>query len=282
MKLSERKFRLFGNVMLRILFTVFSFAFSLTAVSAAEKVTLTAFNYPPYMDESLPEKGLFCELVYEAYKAAGYEASFTFYPLKRSTAYVAEGRELAQLGTELNFPEESRKDIHAVPLFFYRKMGFYLKDRFKEIKFKSLRDLKGYRLGVIMGSSDSAILMNDKELQVEQVGTMEQMFKKLYAGRSDIVFAPELSALSFIKMNYPNEADRCAVTEDVLQDLLGQVIFSKKYPEYGKYMDKFREGLNLIRENSTYLSVFEKYYGKGRVPAEVGDINRKVYVIPKE
>ncbi len=281
MKLSEKKFRLFKNVILCIMLTVFSCVFSFT-VSAEEKIAVTAFAYPPYMDDSLPEKGLFCELVREAYKGAGCEASFRFYPLKRSTAYVAEGKELAQLGTELNFPEESRKDIHAVPLFFYRKMGFYLKDRFKEIKFKTLMDLKGYKIGVIMGSSDSAILMKSKDLQVEQVGTMEQMFKKLYAGRSDIVFAPELSALSFIRMNYPNEIDRCAVTNDVLQDLLGQVIFSKKYPDYGKYMDKFREGLNLIRENGIYLSVFEKYYGKGRVPADVGDLNRPVYVIPEK
>ena len=280
MKSAEKKFYSLKIVVLSIILAVFSYAVSLT-VSAEEKVAVTAFNYPPYMDESLPEKGLFCELVYEAYKSVGYETSFIFYPLKRSTVYVAEGRELAQLGTEWNFPEESRKDIHPVPLFFYRKMGFYLKDRFKKMKFKTLNDLKGYRLGAILGSSDSAILMKNKELQVEQVPTMEQMFKKLYAGRSDIVFAPELSALSFIKANYPNEVDRCAVTDDVLQDLLGQVIFSKKYPDYKKYLSKFQEGLNLIRDNGNYLKVLEKYYGKNNVPQEVGDITREVYIIPE-
>lgn len=281
MKSAERKLYSLKIVVLGILLAVFSCAVSFT-VSAEEKVAVTAFNYPPYMDESLPGKGLFCELVYEAYKAAGCEASFRFYPLKRSTDYVAEGRELAQLGTEWNFPEESRKDIHPVPLFFYRKMGFYLKDRFKEIKFKTLNDLKGYRLGVILGSSDSAILMKNKDLQVEQVSTMEQMFKKLYAGRNDIVFAPELSALSFIKANYPNEIDRCAVTDDVLQDLLGQVVFSKKYPDYGKYLVKFQEGLNIIKNNGKYLKVFEIYYGAGKVPKVVSDISKEVYVIPKE
>ncbi len=281
MKSAGRKFCSLKIVVRSIVIAVLSYAVSLTA-SAEEKVTVTAFNYPPYMDESLSEKGLFCELVYEAYKAAGCETSFKFYPLKRSTLYVAEGRELAQLGTEWNFSEESRKDVHPVSLFFYRKMGFYLKDRFKEIRFKKLSDLKGYKLGVILGSSDSAILMKNKYLEVEQVPTMEQMFKKLYAGRSDIVFAPELSALSFIEANYPGEVGRFAVTDDVLQDLLGQVIFSKKYPDYEKYVVKFQEGLNLIRDNGNYFKVLEKYYGKNKVPQDVGDISRKVYFIPNE
>jgi len=268
---------------LSIILAIFSYAVPF-AVSAEEKVTISAFDYPPYMDESLTGKGLFCELAYEAYKTVGYEASFNFYPLKRSTMYVIEGTELAQLGTEWNFPEESRKkDIQALPMFYYRVVGFHLKDKFREIKFKTLKDLRGYRLGVIRGSSDSAILTGDKELKVEEVNTMEQMFKKLYlADRQDIVFTVELSGLSFINRNYPNDRDRWVMTEDAVQGLIGQIVFSKKYPNYGKYMEKFREGLNLIRENGTYMKVFEKYYGAGKVPKVVSDINKEIYVIPKE
>lgn len=283
MKLAERNCYFFRIVKLSIILAAFSYTVSFT-VSAQEKVTISAFDYPPYMDESLTEKGLFCELAHEAYKAVGYEASFKFYPLKRSTMLVINGKELAQLGTEWNFPERSRKkDIHAIPMFYYRVIGFHLKDKFEEIRFKTLKDLRGYRLGVIRGSSDSIILKSDKELNVEEVNTMKLMFNKLYlADRQDIVFTVELSGLKYIEKNYPNEKDRWVMTQDAVQGLMAQILFSKKYPNYKKYMEKFKEGLNIIRENGNYLRIFEKYYGSGKVPKVVSDISKEIYVLPKE
>lgn len=251
----------------------------------AEQVTLTAFDYPPYMDDSLPEKGLFCELVSEAYHAVGYDVSFEFYPLKRSTQYVIDGKALAQLGTEWNFPDEARKnDVQSVPLFYYRVVGFYLKDRFKTMSFKTLKELQGYRLGVIRGSSDAAILLGhpDLNLNIEEVTLMEQMFKKVYADRNDIGFAVELSGLTFIATHYPNEQDRWVMTEDAIQGILADVVFSKKYPDVERYLNAFKDGIQRIRDNGTYLRVFEKYYGTGKVPDVVSDVTREIYVIPKE
>lgn len=249
----------------------------------AEQITLTAFDYPPYMDESLPEKGLFCELVSEAYQSVGYDVSFEFYPLKRSTQYVIDGDALAQLGTEWNFPEDVRKNaVQSIPLFYYRVVGFHLKDKFNAISFKTLKDLKGYRLGAILGSSDAAILKKHPDLKLEEVTTMEQMFKKVYADRSDIGFTVELSGLTFIATHYPNEQDRWVMTEDGIQGILAQVVFSKKYPESEKYLNAFKEGIQRIRDNGTYLQVFEKYYGTGQVPDVVSDTTKAIYVIPQE
>lgn len=251
-------------------------------IAAAEKITLTAFDYPPYMNDSLPEKGLFCELVREVYQSVGYEVSFEFYPLKRSTLYVIEGKALAQLGTEWNFPEEARKnDVRGVPLFYYRVVGFYLKDNIDAFSFKRLHDLKGYRLGAILGSSDAAILGGEPELKLETVHTMEQMFKKLSMNRTDIGFAVELSGLDFIATHYPREKDRWMMTEDAVQGILAQVVFSKKYPDAEKYLKAFEEGIQRIRDNGVYHRVFEKYYGVGKVPEVAGDIDREIYVIPK-
>ncbi len=275
MKSMKRKLCFVG---LGIIFTAFSYSVSFTAY--AEKITVTAFYYPPYMDESLPEKGLFCELAYEAYKSVGYEVSFKFYPLKRSTRYVLNGKALAQLGTEWNFPEESRKEIHPMPMFNFRVIGFYLKDRFNEIKYRTLKDLKGYRIGVIRGSSNSGILRQNKDLHVEEVNSMEQLFKKLYAYRNDIVFTVELSGLAYLKKNYPDRTDRLVIA-DVIQEMVGQIVFSKKYPDYEKHMNKFEEGLNLIRKNGSYLRVFEKYYGKDKVPPAVIDLVKEVDIIPE-
>ena len=255
------------------------------APARAEQLTLTAFHYPPYMDESLPEKGMFCELVAAAYQSVGYTVSFIFYPGKRSTKYVTDGDVLAHLGSEMNFSEEARKnDVQSVRVFYFRAVGFYLKDRFKSISFKTLKDLQGYRLGVIRGASLSLLFKKYPELNlsVEEVATMEQMFKKVYYDRSDIGFTVELSGRMFFAKYYPDEQDRWVITEDAVQGIFGDVVFSKKYPDSEKYLNAFKEGIQRIRDNGTYLRILEKYYGTGNVPAWVSDLTQKPYEIPKE
>lgn len=73
----------------------------------------------------------------------------------------------------------------------------------------------------------------------------------------------------------PEDRDRCIMTEDIIVRFKTHVIFSKKYPNYEEHMTRFREGLDIIRKS-------EKYYGEGNVPADMLDICRDEYVIPKE
>jgi len=255
------------------------------ASARAEQITLTPFDYPPFMDESLPEKGLFCELVAAAYQSVGYTVSFKFYPGKRSTQYVLDGYVLAHLGSERNFSEEELKnDVQSVRVFYFRAVGFYLKDRFKSISFKTLKDLQGYRLGVIRGASLSLFFKKYPELnlKVEELTTMEQMFKQVYHNRSDIGFTVELSGRMFFAKHYPNEQDRWVITEDAVQGIFGDVVFSKKYPNSEKYLNALKDGIQRIRDNGTYLRILEKYYGTGKVPDWVTDLTQKPYDIPKE
>lgn len=65
------------------------------------------------------------------------------------------------------------------------------------------------------------------------------------------------------------------MTEDAVQGLTGQIVFSKLYPAYETYVAAFRKGLSTIRENGTYHTLFERYYGKGNVPSVVYELDRK-------
>lgn len=72
------------------------------------------------------------------------------------------------------------------------------------------------------------------------------------------------------------------MAEDILVGLTTHCVFSKQYPRYETYVEKFEEGLKLIKDNGTYFKIFEKYYGKGNVSADIGNIEREDYVLPKE
>jgi len=264
------------------LFLLWILSIGLAAPVQANQLTLTAFDYPPYMDQSLPSKGVFCELVAAAYKASGYEVHFRFYPLRRSTQYVMNGTVLGQLGTEWNFPATVReRAITPVPLFYYRVVGFYRTDYLKDIQFQSLADLQGYHLGVIRGSSDAQLFRGLHSLTVEEVSHGEQLFKKLVARRNDIGFMAELSGLSILHRSYPQQLEHWRQTDSIIQGLLAQVVFSKAYPHYDRYVAALQQGIRVIRNNGLYTRILEKYYGKGKVPDSVKNINQKPYTIPK-
>lgn len=159
-----------------------------------------------------------------------------------------------------------------------------MKDQNKSITFKTLKDLKGYRIGVIRGASASVLFNKYPELNLdyEEVNTMEQMFNKVYHGRSDIVFTVELSGRMFIAKHYPADQNRWVMTRDVVQGIYGDIVFSKKYPNGERYLAAFKKGFQQIRDNGIYLRILEKYYGKGQVPEWVTDLTQLSYDIPKD
>lgn len=224
-----------------------------------KKIRLSAFHYPPYMDESLENKGLFCELILKAYELVGIEVEFDFYPLRRSTKYVIEGRSLAQLGTIWNFPESVRSDLYPVPSFYYKILGFYLKTNYENIEFNNLEDLNKYRISTILGSSDEKLLKESGLLMINSVSTMEQLFKQVYLGRSDIAFAVKLSGIDTLKRYYLEDIEKWKITENYLQKIDAHVVFSKKYPNYLSYVEKLKKGLYLLKEKGKFYNIFQKY-----------------------
>lgn len=246
-----------------------------------EEIIITAFDYPPYMDESARPQGLFSELVAAAFEAVNIQVNFQFLPLKRSTSYVLTGKALGQMGTIWNFPPEQHDLLDTVAIFYYQVVGFYLKDRVKNVQFSSLEDLRPYELGTIRGSSDAAILAQDPLLKVSVMPTMAHLFQALYQSRRyDLLFTVQLSGLSFIQRHYPKDIDRWQMTQDAVQGLLAQVVFSKQYPDYQRYMHKLQNGLDTIIANGRYQEIFSYYYGGKPVPNTVLALDRPIYNLP--
>lgn len=135
-----------------------------------------------------------------------------------------------------------------------------MKKNYKTIEIKNLNELRKYRISVILGSSDEQVLKSNENLIVESVSNMEQLFKQVYLGRSDIAFAVELSGINTLKNYYPKEIKKWGITEDYIQKINAHVVFSKKYPSCVEYAEKLKLGLMLIKENGIFSKIFKKYY----------------------
>lgn len=61
-----------------------------TATSAAEVVTVTTLEWPPYTSKELPKGGATTEVVRQAFAAAGKDISVTIVPWKRAIAIAKD------------------------------------------------------------------------------------------------------------------------------------------------------------------------------------------------
>lgn len=247
----------------------------------AETVPIVAFEYPPFLSASLPNNGLVGEIVTEAFHIVGYDVSYQYYPFKRATQYVIDGDALATGGGAQQFPDDAQHNIQNIPIFYCRIPAFYLKARFQTLSFPTLKDLRGYHIGSLLGTGDTMILRRDPELHVEEVATVEQLFKKVEAGRSDFATLIDLSILSYLVANYPNWQERWGISEDIILGTPVGLTFSKKYPGYEKYLNAYTEGFQRIRENGTYRRIMETYYGRELVD-KASEIAKPPYIIPIE
>nr|WP_243578529.1 hypothetical protein [Shewanella xiamenensis] len=59
---------------------------------AGRDLNLVATNYPPFYADSLPEQGGVAQVVKEAFKRQGYNASVKFYPFARAALLVKTGQ----------------------------------------------------------------------------------------------------------------------------------------------------------------------------------------------
>lgn len=234
-----------------------------TTTFASEQVTLSTIEYPPFnQSEVLPNggRGVLIDLVAEAFTAANVSVTFEFIPMARVVWSVVKKNHAATLGMEEWFAKENKEHlVETVELLNMNIVVFYKKDRFPEgLSYEHLRDLKSYTVGIVRGSS-LIPLLEEAGVHVEPVSQIDQNFKKLSAGRLDLVVAVDLGGWTILRDLYPDFVDNFSTVKKPLLVNPAGLIFLK---EHDRLIQTFRKGLGIILKNGTYYEILERYYGK--------------------
>ena len=229
---------------------------------AGNEVILTTGDWPPYVFETGPDKGPMADLVIAAFNEVGITAKIVFYPWKRTEDEVRQGNAFAAFPYALN-PERQEEFDFSNPLYTVKAKFFFNKKYHPNgIPFENLADLKNYKIGGLLGSWYEPTF-KEAGLQVEFVSSTDQNVEKLARGRIDLMIEEENSVWTLIRQLYPNEVDQFATLEKpleqpgVVNDL--SLMVSRSYPNSAKLLEKFNEGLAVIRANGVYEQILEKY-----------------------
>ncbi len=252
---------------MRFLF-ILLISFFLFASLEAESVQVVTFPYPPLQGASdVSELGVDLELVDAAFGASGIDAEFSLVPTKRAIDMIEKGVAPVMIGLLIYFPVEIRSSLAIIPLFQIDFDIFYLKSRFPDgFAFRDIDDLRGYSVGVLLGGSTD-IFGKENGLAVDGAVTLDLVFRKLRAGRTDLCVANDLAGMFEIRRIFPGEEDLFAYCPDPpYLTQTASAIFDRRNPRCAELEAAFRAGLKEIILNGTWEAIVSRYYAPLSIP----------------
>ncbi|XZG70338.1 substrate-binding periplasmic protein [Chitinibacteraceae bacterium HSL-7] len=157
------------------------------AFAAPKDITLSLQDYPPFMGETLPHRGLMTAVISAAFKQAGIPVKLTPTPNNRAIEGARHGWYDGSFGWAKN-PEREADLYYSQPVMSLRMVFCHRAGL--SYPWQSLADLSRWRIGITEGNYYSDAFSNlvaKGVLTVDRASSDVQTLRKLVAGRVDLV-----------------------------------------------------------------------------------------------
>ncbi|MBN2658505.1 MAG: transporter substrate-binding domain-containing protein [Spirochaetales bacterium] len=241
---------------LRILVLI-AFLIMLTgALSAEETLDLAIGNWEPFTSDRFENSRVLEQLVREIFALSGVGVTYSYYPWMRSHEQVKSGQ------NDGTFPwiwtEERSKDFYVSeePIMTEETVIYYRRDF--DFDWETFEDLKGLRIGGTIGYATTEIL-EDYGLPIEFVQNEELNYRKLLAGRIDILPGSKLVGQYMVRMLF--DQSHAALLTYHPRPLIEENFYfmvSKHIPDGQEIVSQFDKGLKILRENGRYEEIMSR------------------------
>lgn len=231
-----------------------------SAAQAAPPVLVIATSeLPPYVSAE-PQNSFLTTLLPEVAKEMGVVFEFRFMPWPRCEIAV----DTLQVWATMPYvpsSEREQKFLFSEPLYSKRTMLFHYDNGGPSPArtFTSLSELHPYKLGGVRGYYYQS-LFAQAGLELELASSEELSFRKLRAGRVDLVPAVETVGWSVIRNTFTaEEQSRFDVLDTPLNVGHNYLMTSNRYPNATQLLERFNTALSTLRENGVYHRVAERH-----------------------
>ncbi len=229
---------------------------------AAERIVLANGEWPPYLSAKLPHYGYASHIVSEAFRQAGIEVRYDFYPWARAQEMVRAGT-VAGSPVWTATPERQAFALFSEPVISDDEVVFHL--RSKPLRWTRMEDLRGLAMVTPLGSKLGAweapiragILSNAYTLDI-RTG-----FLQLLAGRTD--FFPLAKGVGLHALNQglpPEVAQRITYSPTVSERNEYRLMLSRARPDGEELLRRFNDGLRRLRDSGR-LAQMEREFESG-------------------
>jgi polar amino acid transport system substrate-binding protein len=239
----------------KIIISFFIFAV-ISSANASEKIVLTTLDWEPYIGQSMKQNGYVAVLVKEAFRRGGYNAEFKFYKWGRVVGLAKAGK------VDGYFPEYYSDAVKSYAKFSIPfpggPIGFF-KLKKSKIKYRNLKDLKPYKIGVVRGYVNTKEFDSASYLRKDLAQSELTNFKKLVAGRIDLLVADKFVGLELIKKHMPEKAAQIEFISETLEEKDLYVCISKKGRDSDKIVKAFNYGLKKMKADGTVTKILKQF-----------------------
>jgi polar amino acid transport system substrate-binding protein len=240
-----------------ILFTLFVLTLGDASALQAQKLKILTTDWSPYVSQDRECYGFTAEVVCYAFLAAGYEIEFVFTSWNENETRIKKGTFLAAFPHKRTTARDNFAHF-SKPIASSKDVFFYIKQSPQPISFKSLADLKDYKIGGVKGYYNIAML-KDAGLQIDYASDPKTSFKKMYIGIVDLVPENEFVGWEIIQRLFPDEMYKFGTTTAALNQDSLHLMVSKAYPQSDALLEAFNKGLDEIMRQGVYRKLLKKY-----------------------
>jgi len=220
-------------------------------------VRLVTGDWPPYVSQSLPGRGPVTEIVVAAFAAAGRGTEIEFLPWKRCELNLAEGEAFGAFPYVRSPAREQAFDFSDSFMLFEDRF-FYLKTRLPGFTYRSIEDLRPLLIGGAIGYhyEDS---LRGLGLRLDMASDPEASFKKLLAGRVDVVLEERRVGLAILAELLDGRTEAVGMTQGHFSRSENCLMVSRAYPGAADLLRRFNQGLARIRADGTYAGILRRH-----------------------
>jgi len=235
---------------------IFALILCSATANAGQKITLSTLDWEPYIGKEIKNNGYVAVLVKEAFKRGGLEADFQFDQWSRVVGLAKGGK------VDGYFPEYYSEAVKEYAVFSDPfpggPIGFF-KLKGKDISYDGLEDLKGLKIGTVQGYVNTKKFDEAGYLKKDAAKDDLTNFKKLAAGRLDLVVADKFVGLSLIKKHMPDKAGQIEFMAKPLEEKDLFVCISNKVDNADAKLKAFNEGLKQMKADGTIDKILTEY-----------------------
>lgn len=230
--------------------------FIFTTAHAGDKVVLATLDWEPYVGQNMKNQGYVAEVVKEAFKRGGMDVEIQFHQWSRvvglAKAGKVDGYFPEYLSDEVKKYAEFSTPMPGGPLGFFKRTD-------KDISYTVLQDLKGKKIGVVKGYVNTKEFDDAAFLTKDAAKDDLTNFKKLVAGRLDLLVADKFVGTHLMKTNMPDKATAVEFISPPLAEPELYVCISNKATANAEKLKAFNAGFEQIKADGTLEKILKSH-----------------------
>lgn len=224
--------------------------------NSTEEVHLVTTNWEPYFFESGVEQGVVCDIARQALEHSGYKLKMTFTSWARGYKGAMVGKYHGMLGAY--YTEERAKYFDfPSPIMPVIESLFVLRER-NDIKFSSLKDLDGMKIGIMIDASHGVEFDNATNFTKVPAADYERSMTRLLSGTIDAFAGGHYAILHMANSKFSADVARIkALTPPLFAPQL--YVMFRKSDKSKQFVNAFNEGLESLKKSGKFDEIKKKH-----------------------